>query len=118
MSIESFRKESRAAYLRIKSVYCSALDATILFRREGYFHLIAHGSRRTLTDQIRRLHGIAHLVAILSSSAVLIEYREQTSRKKRIRYWSCVSADPHIRYKVIIRQIGAGAKEFLSVFPI
>lgn len=118
MSLTDFRNASRAAYLRIHSVYCPALDATILSRREGYFHLIAHGSRRTIADQVRRLHGIPYLAAILSSGAVQIEYREETSKKHRIRYWSFVSTNPAYCYKVVIRQIGSGAKAFLSVFPI
>lgn len=112
------RSEARAAYRRIKSVDCTALDTHILFRPNGFSHLVQRGNHRSRGDQLRRFRCLPFVVPVLTSRSVRIEYHEQRYGETLTRYWTFISMRPDLPIKVVVRQINLDDKEFRSVFPI
>ena len=128
---EQIKREASSLYRSFVSVHCPALDQTIKFTSEGFNHLI-YGSPKKMREksvQILRFDMLPKAKFILETSTTYQEYDEEIVYKKvnrrgawiqmnvLVRCWGFVAIVRKFRVKVVVKQEGNGAIEFLSVAP-
>jgi hypothetical protein len=128
---EQIKREVSSLYRSFVSVHCPALDQTIKFTSEGFNHLI-YGSPKKMREksvQILRFDMLPKAKFILETSTTYQEYDEEIVYKKvnrrgawiqmnvLVRCWGFVAIVRKFRVKVVVKQEGNGAIEFLSVAP-
>lgn len=128
---EEIRKVALQLYKTFVSVDSPALGQKILFTSEGFNHLV-YGSSRKMRDkraQILRFDMLEKAKFILETSTTFQEYDEEIIHKKVnrrgtwvsmnvfVKCWGFVAIVRKFRVKVVVKQEGNGAIEFLSVAP-
>ena len=129
---EKLRESSENFYKKICAIRCPALNnECVHFTAEGFNHLMYKGARheRGKNEQITKFKLLPKARDIIEISTTFQEYDESLTmmRKKRfkkiveesatIKYWGFVAIIKNFRVKVVVRQIGNGQKQFLSVIP-
>jgi hypothetical protein len=130
---KQLREEARKLYDSIDKVKSPALNADVLFRAEGFHHLRYgsnnFGKERKKPEMRNKLANIDKAVIILKKSTTVQEYRCYTEPvglknshgfrgMEKVHYygfWAIL--EDKTRYKVIVRQVGAGEYNFWSVMP-
>ena len=91
-------------------------NSMVRFNAIGFKHLIRKAKMRTHTEQISRFKLIKYAPIIVADPNASVTCRQDLRIDGRIvRYWAL---DKHIDGKslrVIIRQVGKGAKHFYSI---
>lgn len=88
------------------------------FSLQNFEHLIRTHRQRSIRDQARRYELMPYLLQAVSATRVRLEYREEFRKGKKLRYWALeYEIDRFISLKLVLRQVGSGAKHFHSLFP-
>ncbi len=128
---EEIRKEAAKRYGTFGVTDCPALGQPVRFTSQGFNHLIysAPKKMRDKRAQILRFDMLEKGKFILDTSTTYQEYDEEIVYKKVnrrgfwvpmnvvVRCWGFVAIVRKFRVKVVVKQEGNGAIEFLSVAP-
>ncbi len=128
---EEIRKDAAKLYGGFGTVDCPALGQSVQFTSEGFNHLVysAPKKMRDKKAQILRFDMLEKAKFILEVSTTYQEYDEEIIYKKVnrrgfwvpmnvvTRCWGFVAIVRKFRVKVVVKQEGNGAIEFLSVAP-
>jgi len=115
---EQLKKEAKEYYKLIEDVYCPYFNEDVCFTSSGFNHLLYKGGRNrvlrqryAICERIKLLHLAPRLIRI---TATLQEFEE---RENHIKYWGFIAILERQKFKVIIRQVPGGKKQFFSIFP-
>jgi hypothetical protein len=126
---ETAKRTAKEFYRTIGCVWCPALGDYIAFTDIGFRHLIWRKQwPRPRKEQIQRFVLLPCAPNIVENALVCGEYR--ASKQKRtvkwhggeigstppVQFWALAGGSHATPIKVIIRQIGNGKKQFLSIF--
>lgn len=128
---EEIRKDAAKLYGTFGATECLALGQSVHFNSGGFNHLVYHAPKkeRDRRAQILRFDMLEKAKFILEVSTTYQEYDEEIIYKKVnrhgnwismnvvVRCWGFVAIVRKFRVKVVVKQEGNGAIEFLSVAP-
>ena len=111
---------TRKWYKTIKSIYCPALSANIIFNSKGFRHLLYNGlgHARDKKESVRRFELLPSVIEIIKKAKNISEYRSESNvgSKDSIEYWSIKETSEHGRTTIILRRIGNDNIAFYSVW--
>lgn len=114
--------QARELFLTVKHVHCPAFPSEkIVFNAKGLHHLFYKGSKKVQTRtkaEIRiRIQLLPLAIDLLKIMPVYQEESVYQLKNKVYRFWAFEGIVGGRRIKVIVRQVGNGAKHFWSVIP-
>ena len=111
--------EYKKFYKKIGSVGCPYFGGEpVFFNMKGFNHLLRKGKTlRPISDQDSRLPLLIYCKRVLTGHYIRVEYRKSKG-KKQAQFWGFVSCIDGIEMKLVVKQLGKGSKQFLSIFPL
>lgn len=96
------KRKCEKFYKNVESVWCPALKDEVVFKDDGFKHLIwSKQWRRSKKEQLKRLSLLKQAPEIIKHAEKWNEYRME---------------ERDVTIRVIVRQVGKGKKNFLSIF--
>lgn len=122
--IRQLKKQQRAFYANIVSVFCPILNDSVFFTSEGFNHLIYESNRmpRKIGEQFMKLKCLSEAPKVISKCHVISDTRQVQRKIKGIyktvtRYELVHKVRKDTEIRVIVERIGTGKYRFLSVMP-
>lgn len=128
---QDLKENAQKIYNNINKVFSPIFDETVVFKAEGFNHIIfkSDGHIRDESSQILRFKLLLLAKKLVGLSTTYQEFDENIKefiikkKKKKIRknqlvkYWGIISILDGKKIKVIIRKIGDGSLNFWSIIP-
>ena len=130
-----FKDKIRREYDSIHEIFCPYFHEPVRFLPDGLHHIFyknpneREGKRRDIGDQSMRLRLLKLAPKLLKITTTVQELHKQNQfievknnkRKekvlKEVKYWGFIAIIDDRKFKVIVKQIGAGTKRFWSIIP-
>lgn len=114
--------QAKEIFSTVRYVECPAFhNEKIIFNAKGLSHLFYKGARKVQTRMKEQVHiRIKLLPFAIQLLKIMPVYQEEavyTFKGKAYRFWAFEGVIEEWRIKVIVRQVGNGAKHFWSVIP-
>ncbi len=114
--------QAKELFLKIRYVDCPAFPKEkIIFNAKGLHHLFYKGARKVQTRTKAEIRTRMKLLPLaIELLKIMPVYQEESSyrlKNKDYRFWAFEGIIRERRIKVIVRQVGNGAKHFWSVIP-
>ena len=112
----NFIKKAKGRYQQIRPVFCPAFGEFVYFDERGFNHLIMKtGKYRSRNEQKRRMGLVHKSPSILKKSKNYTKYYETSRENSKAYFWSFTHLEACKIIIVVVRQINAGQKHFLSI---
>jgi len=113
----SYIKNNKNIYNKIKSIRCEALFGELVFFDEnGSRHLTRKGViMRPISEQKRRFGLLKYCKDILEDKDVEVEYRISEIGNSKAEFWGISKTINSKKVKIVIRRINNGKLIFLSI---
>ncbi len=108
--------EAKEYYFKIGKVRCPILDnEEIEFGAQGWRHiLIKNGVPRPTEDMLRRFKILKFSLEIIRKGK-LTHYQHTYKHSQLAKFWRLKCEIKGVIYKIIVRQVGSGPKNFFSI---
>lgn len=123
-NIFDLKKEQKAYYKSIVSVFCPLLNETIYFTSDGFIHLLYDSNRkpRNIDEQFMKLKCLLFATLVLQNSEFIADTRtikvKRKGKEKIIIHHVLVhEVTKGVKIRVVVERVGTGKFKFLSVMP-